>query len=291
MPSSFSQKSIKIIITLGTGTFGSSTNNQITLQGYRTVVEIDKAGGMMMGQLKAKVYGVSQSDMNSACTLQWKPNWWNPNTVQVFAIDGGVETLIFAGNIINAWGDYQSMPDVFLHVHAQSAYYGQLRAVPPRSFEGTVAADVIMSQIAKDLGLSYKNAGVTAMVTDQYLEGTNIDQARMLSRAAGIDLYIDDQTLSIAPRSGPVREQAALVSASTGLVGYPTFDGIGVLFKSLFNPGITFGGMVKLETDLEQARGDWVVVSVAYFLESEKPGGAWFATVRGNRNGLAVVKQ
>jgi hypothetical protein len=73
MTSFTNKKDLKFIITLGTGTFGSSSNNTITLQGYRASVNIDKAGGMMMGTLKAQIYGVSQSDMTSITTLQWHP--------------------------------------------------------------------------------------------------------------------------------------------------------------------------------------------------------------------------
>jgi hypothetical protein len=65
MSTSFqNKKALRFIITLGTGKFGSSNNNQITLQGFRATVDIDKAGGTQMGTLKAQIFGVSQSDMN-----------------------------------------------------------------------------------------------------------------------------------------------------------------------------------------------------------------------------------
>jgi len=38
-----------------------------------------------------------------------------------------------------------------------------------------------------------------------------------------------------------------------------------------------------------QANGVWIVTSIAYRLESEKLNGAWFASVRGNKTGLAVT--
>ena len=132
MPSFDSKKQLRFVITLGTGKFGSSNNDTITLQGFRAIADIDKAGGMMMGTLRAKVFGVKQVDMNSVTTLQWKPGTLIPNTVEVFAIDGTAETLVFAGNIVNAWADYQSMPDVYLHIQAQSAFFNALKAIPPR---------------------------------------------------------------------------------------------------------------------------------------------------------------
>lgn len=290
MPSFSNKKQLRFVITLGTGKFGSSNNDTVTLQGFRAIADIDKAGGMMMGTLKAKIYGVKQADMNSVTTLQWKPQTWIPNTVEVFAIDGTAETLVFAGNIVNAWADYASMPDVFLHIQAQAAFFNALKAIPPRSFKGAIDTPTVMSQIAADLGYTFENNGVTTQLTDLYLPNTGLEQAKDLARAAGCDLYLDDKVLAITPPNVPRKALVPVISPTSGLVGYPTFDGVGVNFQALFNPGVTFGGTIKLETDVKQAAGEWIVTSVAHRLESEKPGGAWYSTIRGNANGLAVTR-
>ncbi len=290
MPSFDNKKQLRFVITLGTGKFGSSNNDTITLQGFRATADIDKAGGMMMGTLRAKIYGVKQVDMNSITTLMWKPGTRIANTVEVYAIDGAAETLVFAGNIINAWGDYQNMPDVYLHIQAQACYFNGLQAVRPLSIKGGIDVAVVMARIAKDMGLVFENNNVSVMLTDVYVANTLKEQALELARAANFSLYIDDKILAItnkyAPRKGFIPE----ISPASGLVGYPTFDGVGVNFKTLFNPAVTFGGSIKLVTDLPQAAGEWIVTSVAHRLESEKPGGAWFSNVRGNQSGLAVIR-
>jgi len=291
MPSFDYKKALRFVITLGTGKFGSSNNDTITLQGFRASADIDKAGGMMMGTLRAKIYGVKQADMNSVTTLQWKPGTLIPNTVEVFAIDGPVETLVFAGNIVNAWADYQSTPDVFLHIQAQAAFFNQLAAVRPFSVKGGIGAAVVMERIAKEMGLVFENNNVNVQLTDVYLANTLTEQAKELARAANFDLYIDDKVLAITNRYAPRSGLIPLISKASGLVGYPTFDGVGVNFQTLFNPSVVFGGSIKLETDVQQAAGEWVVTSVAHRLESEKPGGAWFSNVRGNANGLAVTSR
>jgi hypothetical protein len=291
MTNSFAnKKELRFIITLGTGKFGSSSNNQIRLEGYRATIEIDKAGGMMMGTLRAQIYGVQQSDMNAVTTLQWKPRSLIPNTVEVYAIDGAQETLVFTGNIVNAWGNYQSMPDVFLQIQAQSAYFAQLTPVAPRSYKGQIDVASIMGQIARTMGFTFENNGVQVQLSDMYLANTGLEQAKTLARAAGIDLYVDDNVLAITPPNVPRGGLVPEISSQTGLVGYPTFDGVGVNFQTLFNPSIAFGGAIRLVTDIKQAAGQWIVTSVAHRLESEKPGAAWFSTVRGNANGLAISK-
>lgn len=290
MPSFENKKQLRFIITLGTGKFGSSDNNQIIIEGFRAMADIDKAGGMMMGTLRAKIFGVSQTDMNSITTLQWQPGRIIPNTVEVIAIDGTQETLVFAGNIVNAWGDYNNQPDVFLHIQAQAAFFNQLKPVGPRSFNGPVDVASVMAQIAKDMGYTFENNGVETQLSDLYLANTNMEQAKELAKAARCDLYLDDKILAITPPNVPRKSLIPVISPETGLIGYPTFDGIGVNFLTLFNPAVVFGGKFKLETDLLHAAGEWVAACVGYRLESERPGGAWHANVRGNQIGLAVVR-
>lgn len=290
MPSFSNKKRLRFVITLGTGKFGSSNNDRIVLEGFRAIADIDKAGGMMMSTLRAKIYGVKQEDMNSITTLQWKPGTFIPNTVEVFAIDGEVETLVFGGNIVNAWGDYQSMPDVYLQIQAQAAFFNQLLSSKPRSFKGQIDVAKVMGQIAADMGYVFENNGVNVQLSDVYLSNTGTEQAKELAAMADCCLYIDDKVLSITPKYGPRVGNIPVISSASGLVGYPTFDGVGVNFLTLFNPAVIFGGSIKLKTDVKQAAGEWIVTSVAHRLESEKPGGAWFSTIRGNSIGLAVVK-
>lgn len=281
-------KELRFVITLGTGTFGSTANNQITIEGFRASVTIDKAGGMMMGTLNAQIYGVSQSDMNSCTTLQWKNQGYIKNTVSVYAIDGSQETLVFQGNIVNAWGNYQSMPDVFLQIQAQAAYFNQLQPVSPTSLKGSVDVATVMATLAKQMGYAFENNGVSVSLSNPYLPNTALEQAKALAKAAGCDLYLDSTVLAITPANTPRGGLIPEIGPDSGLAGYPTFDGVGLSLQSEFNPAITFGGSIKVVSSIPTAVGQWIVTSVAHHLESEKPGGAWFSTIRGNKIGLAV---
>ena len=281
------KKELRFVITLGASSFGSSNLNTITLQGLRANVDVNKAGGAMMSELRAEIYGVSQSDMNSVTTLMWKPNrTLIPNTISVYAVDGPQETLVFAGNIVNAWGNYQSMPDVFLQVQAQAAFLNQLTPVPPTSVRGIVDVATLMGQLAKSMSYTFENNGVSVQLSNPYLAGTALDQAKSLARAAGVDLYLDDNVLAITPPNTPRGSLVPEVSQASGLKGYPLFDGIGVTFEMLFNPALKFGGKFKLTTSITQAAGEWFAVSINHKLQSETPGGVWHSQVRGNASGL-----
>ena len=97
MSSFQNKKQLRFVITLTTGKFGSSDNNQIILEGFRAIATVDKAGGGMMGTLRARIYGITQDHINSVTAVVWQPLSRPMNTVEVYAIDGTTETLVFAG--------------------------------------------------------------------------------------------------------------------------------------------------------------------------------------------------
>jgi len=288
MPESFvNKKQLRLDIAVG--------ETKLSLQGFRASVDIDKYGGITMGMLHARVYGVSQSDMNTCTTFimqtRYDGDWaYRPNLVQVVAIDGKQESLVFSGNIINAFADYSMIPDVFLRIEAQSAALSQLLPVAPRSYREPVDVATVMGAIASSMGLKFEGNGVKVRLPDTYLAGTDLDQARTLAQAAGIGMYIDDTVLAITQTPLTARKATVpLISPSSGLIGYPQLDGWGVSFSTLFNPAIKFGSRIKIESDVTRAAGEWLVASMSLRLESEVPGGAWMMRVRGNRTGVPYV--
>jgi hypothetical protein len=301
LPSSFSnKKELRFVITLATGTFGSSSNNQVTLDGLRATVDIDNGGGQMNATLRAKIYGVTQSDMNQV-TTPWGPRLINRNTILVYALDGPQETLVFAGDIVNAWGNYQSMPDVFLEIQAQAGLINQLQPVAPTSYKGTVDVATAMRHLAESMGYTFENNGVAVPLSNPYVANTGMEQVKTLAKAAGITWGLDKGVLFICPPNTPRGSLIPTISAKTGMIGYPTYDAQGINIKSLFNPAIVYHGAFTVSSSVPRPQGtltaaasinpnitQWIAFSIAHRLESEKPGGAWFSTVRGNPSGFAI---
>jgi hypothetical protein len=306
MPTSFDNpKSLRFQITLATGTFGSSNNNQVTFEGLRATVEIEKAGGVQNNTLHARIYGVSQSNMNSLTVLQYQADQLaivsnsaagtggqQRDDISVWAIDGRQETLIFMGKLSTAWGNYQNQPDVFLELQAISGLASQLSPVPPTSVKGTIDCATLMGTLATQMGYTFENNGVSGVtLSNPYLPNTALEQARALAHEAGCWLYLDPPVIAIVPpytpRSTPVVPE---ISPQSGLVGYPTFGsgygGPSICFQTLFNPAITFGGQIQVVSSLQRACGSWIVNSIAHSLDSEKPGGRWFSTVAASKTKL-----
>lgn len=289
MLSSANKKQLRFIISLGSGDFGAGANI-ITLEGFRASVDIDRVGGVTMGTAQCKIYGLTLADMSAITTLQWDLMSKIPNTIEIFAIDGASDTKIFSGNIFNAWADLQSAPDVFLHIQAQTAWFNQIDNSAAISFDGDVSVAAIMAQLAQKMGMQFENNGVDKILTNCHLSNSTLAQVQDVAEHAGIDFVVDNNTLAIMPRGMPRAGLIPLISADTGLIGYPTFNGFGVSFQCLFNPSIVYGGAVRLETNQSRANGEWVVANVALRLQSETPNGAWFCSVLANYSGLAIAK-
>ncbi len=212
-------------------------------------MDIDRAGGAMYGHLHAQIYGVAQSHMNSLTSFIYQPQDQPSNKISVYAMDRAQETLVFYGDITTAWGNYQQMPDVFLQIQAIGGYVNKLTPIPPTSYNGPLDAATVMAQLAGQMGYTFENNGVSVQLSSPYLPGTAMDQARELAEQAGIALYLDNNVLAITPLNQP-RNTASIpeISAQSGLVGYCTYDGRSVNFKTLFNPAIKFGGQIQVQS-------------------------------------------
>jgi hypothetical protein len=281
-------KDLKFLITLGNqgNSFTGQSGNTITLQGLRAAVYIDNAGGAMMGTLRAQIFGVTASDMNSLTSTLWDTlvlgssgSSFAFNAIQVFAIDGAQETLIYNGVILNCWGVYTSMPEVYLMIEAQIGYAQLVQSSNPISISADTDVATVMQQIASGMGFQFENNGVNiAVPKGTYLGNTLMEQARTLMQMFKFWMYIDStspNTLAIAPYGVARKSLAPLISPQTGMNGYPVFNSTGVNFETLFNPGIVFGGPIEMKSSIPKANGSWTVTSMSHQLSSQTRGGPW----------------
>lgn len=291
-PRSFENvKDLRYVITLalpGAAFVGEAGKNTITLQGLRSQVVIENAGGAMMGTLRAQIFGVTASDMNTLTSLLWQTpvvgNFTSFNTIQVWAVDGAQETLVYNGIILNCWGVYTAMPEVYLLIEAQIGYNQLVQSALPTSVQTDTNVATVMEKIATQMGFQFENNGVNiAVPKGTYLSNTAMEQARKLAQMYRFWMYLDStnpNTLAIAPYGAARAMQLTpLVSPETGMIGYPLFNSTGVNLETKFNPGIVFGGPVSVQSSIPKANGTWTVVSMTHQLSSQMPGGPWKSTI------------
>lgn len=284
-PSSYRNiKALRFVITLA-----DQSAPPLVLEGLRASVYIDHAGAAMIGALTAEIYGMTESQMFSLTNPQWRAATLSAsgnvainslNLIQVFAIDGTQETLIYNGQILNSWGDFQGMPQAYLHIDALVNVDALVNPAQPLSVASNTTVATVMAQIASQMGFAFENNGVNITIPEgDYYGNTLMEQVRTLQENYGFWMYIDGSrstpTLAIAPQGIARNVAAPLISSQTGMIGYPIFNTMGMNFETLFNPALTLGGPVQVDSSIPLANGTWIVVSMSHQLTSQMPGGPW----------------
>ena len=307
-PNSFQpmgQRAITAVITLGQGTFGQSGASTVILDGLKAEVTIQKASSPSFDLAEIRLYGVQPSIMNQVSTLGVPfPQVRTNNTVQVQAGDlvSGMG-IVYQGYLSNAYQNYDGMPETMLELIGLGARLQALVPASPTSYPGPADVATIMSGLADQMGLAFENSGVQVQVqlSSPYFAGTLLQQAKKCAEAANIELTIDTgedpPTLAIWPKTGTRGGLIPLISAASGMIGYPAFSSNGMRFTTLFNPNIRIGGLIQMQSSLGTAllysnpakptpetivaggpNGIWYVRSVTHELSSWVPDGPWFTT-------------
>lgn len=284
----FVKRSIDLRFQLGTGQFGEDGSNVVELSGLRATANITKAGGVSMSSLDLRVFGMPIDVMNKLTILN-KLRYTDSrfNTVTVSA-DGAV---CFMGILSEAWADIQAAPDAQFHASAFTGLLEAVKPVPPVSYNGTVDVATVLAGIAAQMQpvRTLENSGVDARINDPYLPGTLRDQALAVARAANINLYIDDTVLAIWPAGAARGGLVPVLSAETGMVGYPQFTQNGIMIRTLYNPSLVFGQTVEVQSALTPANGKWTIAAISHNLDANTPGGAWFTSIECGLLGQTVA--
>lgn len=287
------QTSLNLQVTLGgEGAQFSEGGNTTSLSGYRMTATIAKNGIPSMNTAQIAVYGLDESTMNQLTRVGLIPTAVRNNVVALTAgIGDDNPALVFSGVIMDAWADYDGSPDVLFNITAATGYLQNLKPVLPSSYPGSTDVAVILKSLAGQMGYAFQNDGVEGVfLSSPYLPGTARAQAMAAAGAADIFMVLDDDptqtsagTMTIFPKNGSRNTPVPLVSPDTGMVGYPSYVGPGLIrVKTEFNPSIRFGGNIKIDSPLKAANGQWRVVQLTHSLSCQEPDGDWFTDVVGN---------
>lgn len=279
----FAQKEIDLTISLGTGQFGDTGANTVTLSGLRIKAEIQQFGGDAMPQVQLLVYGLPPTMINQLTTIgPINSAVMYRNSVLIAAGDSGSAlTTIYNGTIWQAWGDFNQIPDAALNIAAVGGLAASLKPVGASSYPGSADVGTIMRALAKTAGLNFVNNGVSVQLSNPYFPGTALAQIRECAQAADIYFAIDNGALQIWPKGGSRNSSVPLISPSTGMVGYPTFSSNGLMLTTTFNPSVVIGGLIQVQSSITPANGQYVATQISHSLESNTPGGQWFTHILG----------
>lgn len=273
-----------------------SAANVLQVTGLRAMVHVQAAGAAMSTQVSARIYGLSQADMNALAVvniLNGTSEFIN-NTILIEASNDGGQSwqAVFAGVIVQAGPDYTEAPDVFLSVQAQTGFYEAIAPALPTSFPDSTDVGQICSVIAAKMGVPFVNNGVSQKLPGaQYFSGSLLNQLQRVCLAAHVAFTQDgpQSTVTITPWGSPRMISPVTLTPQSGLVGYPKVRGDGFIeVRALYDPAFLLLGILTISgsdvivgsnvptTYNSRANGSWQIGTMSHVLESQKPGGAWF---------------
>lgn len=276
----FLEREIQLTIQLGAGTFGDQVGNAVILSGLRIFADMAAPCGESMGAMQMRVYGLTQSMMNQLTTIGVFGQVAGASKIAVAAGEKDKAlTTIFQGSIWQAWADYNSAPEVAFNMIAYVGMNIALKPVEASSYTGATDVSFIMESLAMDADLAFVDGGVNVTLSSPYLSGSILDQIKECARAANIYYKIEAETLTIWPKDGIVAGPEPVISPDTGMIGYPALSSQGMTVKTLFNPNVTMGGLINVESSLKMATGQFQVLNYTHNISCLAPGGPWFTEI------------
>lgn len=266
--------------------FAETGADTVTITDKRISVRIQNSGAPSASAAQVMAYGLSQSVMNQLSTLGMVLNLVPKNTLTIAAgNDPSALSTVFIGTIVEAYADYASAPDVPFVMNCQAGAADLTAPAVPTSYAGKTQVATIMAAFARAQNLGFENNGVTASLTNAYYSGSIVEQRQQCARDANINAeVVNGNVLAIWPRFGSRNTQSVPLIAAPPqgqMIGYPSFTQQGILVRNLFDPQISFGGKVQVQTDeeaLQKANGTWTIHKLDLALDSQVPGGEWSMT-------------
>lgn len=278
---SFIQRLLEVRITLREGEFAGGGNTKIVTD-IPIRAAIEKTGPPDFCKATVEIRGMKYDDMATLSTLSFRPLTTAKNVIEVYAgdRDSGM-ALAFEGEVTSASADFNAAPDVSFRLECMAGYFGNVTPKAPTAVSGSQKAADFIAMMAREAGYAFRNDGVEDVLTNAIFSGSPVLQARSAARQVGAELIIDDGVMILGP-SGGRQGNAVLLSASSGLLGYPAITGEGVELKAIYNPAFRLGGHIKLETIVPRAEGVWRIIKLSHELTAFDPtGGPWESAITG----------
>jgi hypothetical protein len=286
---SFVRRRITLKITLAPSdtnaprTFSESGTNTVTIEDARASVRIQNSGSLAGSEAQISVWGITPNLMNQLSTLGVVISLVPRDSIAVsVGDDGGAMTTIFIGNIIQAYADYASMPDVPFRMQCLAGASAAATTVAPSSFKGSTSIKTILEALASSVGWSFENSGVDVSLSNPYYSGSALNQIRQIAEHAGINAQVINDVLAIWPKYGARQNLGLPVVAPPpdgNLIGYPNYTQQGLMLRTLFDRRISFGAQIKVQSSLPRANGTWNVLKLDHALDAVIPGGEWSSTI------------
>ncbi|MGY0790966.1 phage protein [Azospirillum argentinense] len=241
----------------------SSTANPAT--GTTTTVkpgvgQATPGSGLDLSEMRI-VFKVNQSDIETPGTAFIRVYNLSDDTVrkvrgefQKVTLQAGYENgpygVIFSGDIKQIMTGHESPVDSYLDIFAADGDTAYVNSVINTSLAaGSTPADQFGAlSKAMDLQAGYvTDLPVTALSRGKVMFGMARDYMRRLGETTRQSWSIQNGQLVMVPQAGYRAGEAVVLTAATGLIGYPQQTPGGIQATALLNPKIQIGGLVQID--------------------------------------------
>lgn len=321
----FTRKQIAVTFSVPTpdGSFTSFTVSE----GHAIQATIKHAGLSGGSEAEITVNGLSRDDRDSLSIVPDHPAPDNLNTTtagRTFVTiragsDGNALTSLFTGTVDSAHTDYDDL-DIPFHVHAMTSTIPASIPIQAKGYDGPQDVTTLLADICMEAGFQLLDHGGWdrhTCLTNHYRWGTALDQIQaILTATKGIFnfspyapsrdenqpmtagttrkaipyrglLEVWGPTFTGVPAAGQ-EQTLPIISAETGMIGYPRYSSAGLSLKTLLRPDVTFWHPLKLKSaysptgraDASQKDhppwdGLWLPTYVWHDISSETDTGSW----------------
>lgn len=281
----YAKREIRSTISFGQGSYGSSGSDSLVIQGLRTTAIIPYVVDGSP-QCTVRIFGLTLNQINqlSNAGVFWQAR--QGNTLKVEAGDENSSlTEIFNGDIFEASPDFSNQPDVSFVIICVAGRVLQQKPVNPITIKGSATAQQVFQQITQQAGLKLQMDGtINGTESQPYYGQTAWSQIQAAAETFNCSWDYDPRTntVHVWPK-GTIRNSSNtnLISAATGMIGYPEFQKMLVKVKTIFLPTIEIGGKFQIQSQLIAANGSFSAIAVSHDLAAHFPDGPWETDITG----------
>lgn len=216
------------------------------LAGFRVAFEIGKTSESTPNQSKISIWNLSQANRSS---LETRKDLSIELEVGYEGLSGSAQlSQIFIGDIKDARTERKG-GDLITTIDAGDSETVIKETVVNETFAPNTTSNTVISTIAKqmDLAVGLIMPGITSVFENGLsIMGPAAKNLDVLTKQAGLEWNVVDGTLNILDKKSTTLEPAEVISAETGLLGFPSKMPNGVEFECLINTNLKPGRAVSL---------------------------------------------
>lgn len=136
-----------------------------------------------------------------------------------------------------------------------------------RSYKGVVSLKQIITDAVNQFGLPIQNLSILpdTSIEDFTWSGRTKDLLDEVLKSTEYSWFEDSGTIIFHKATQTVTLQRVLVNESTGMISTPTIEDSKIKFKTLLNPALKPGGLVRLESvENDEANGEWKIKKITF---------------------------